>query len=216
MANNLYKLSHISVKSNEQISEKMSETKDQILIDLSDDTKDSRSDSNTISRDNSLQSLDPSKPLTSDSNVDDSRQLSGYLNKLSSRGPLRAMRKRWFVFNGNNCVLYYYRTRDDLLPLGEIDIRRATFTIKSQTVFTILSMDREMTLEANDSQQCLHWLTSLQNLRKKYIIGLAKKFGVKLALNNISQDINYDIDSKSGFDFSICFQLSIITPLFDR
>ena len=173
----------------------MSERKTENLIDLSNDCKSATNDKTS---DNSLPSLDSLNPLTSQQSTDDSTQLSGYLNKLSSRGPLRAMRKRWFVFSSNNCVLYYYRTRDDLLPLGEIDIRRATFTIKSPTVFSILSLDREMTLEANDSQQCLHWLTSLQSLRKKYIIELAKKFGVKLALNHINQDTYYEIDGKSN------------------
>ncbi|CAG2179434.1 unnamed protein product, partial [Oppiella nova] len=128
--------------------------------------------------------------------------LEGYLHKLSSRGPLRAMKKRWFVFNATNCVLYYYRTRDDLVPIGEVDIRRATLTIKTPTLFTIISVAKEVTLEAHDSQQCLHWLTRLQALRKKYIIGLANRFGVKLAVNHINQDISYDRKNDADIDGS--------------
>ncbi|XP_054158030.1 TBC1 domain family member 2A-like [Oppia nitens] len=125
--------------------------------------------------------------------VVDNEPLAGYLNKLSSRGPLKAMKKRWFMFNDSNCRLYYYRTRDDLLPLGEIDIKRATFTIKSQTQFTIMSSaSKQLTLEAIDGQQCIYWLTRLQSLRKRYIIELANKFGVKLALNHLSQDVCFD------------------------
>ena len=161
------------------------------LIDFSNE-----SDFNVKSIDNSLPLIESTKQLALNETIED--QLCGYLNKLSSRGPLRAMKKRWFVFNPSNCVLYYYRTRDDLLPLGEIDIRRATFAIKTETLFTIISLDKSITLEANDSQQCLYWLTSLQTLRKTYIIGLAKKFGVNLALNHINQDLNYD---KIGYYF---------------
>lgn len=180
----------------------MSDSKDENLIDLSQDCSQSKSEANMKTSDSSLPSLESNRSLTSDQSLDE-RQLCGYLNKLSARGPLRAMRKRWFAFNCNNCVLYYYRTRDDLLPLGEINIRRASFTIKSQTVFTIISLDREMTLEASDSQQCLYWLTSLQTLRKKYIIELAKKFGVNLALNHVNQDINYDMTAKNGIHYRL-------------
>ena len=175
----------------------MAEPKEENLIDLSLDCSQPKSEVNAKTSDSSLPSLESNRSLTSDQSPDE-RQLCGYLSKLSARGPLRAMRRRWFAFNSNNCVLYYYRTRDDLLPLGDIDIKRASFTIKSQTVFTIISLDREMTLEASDSQQCLHWLTSLQTLRKKYIIDLAKKFGVNLALNHVNQDINYDVGTKNG------------------
>jgi len=129
-------------------------------------------------------------------------QLCGYLNKLSSRGPLRAMKRRWFVFNQNNCKLYYYRTRDDLLPLGDIDIRRATFSIKTQSsdsqssakssIFTIVSFDKEFTLEANDSNECLFWLKQLQLLRRNYIIGLAEdQFGLKLPQNQFNSDLDF-------------------------
>ena len=118
-------------------------------------------------------------------------QLCGYLNKLSGKGPLRGFKRKWFVYSPTNCKLYFYRTRDDLLPLGEIDIRRATFSLpwpnKNPSVFNIVSFDKEFILEASDSQSCLYWLKQLQKLRRDYIVELANKFGVKLA--------NYEDDS---------------------
>ncbi|XP_076371303.1 uncharacterized protein LOC143257061 [Tachypleus tridentatus] len=58
----------------------------------------------------------------------DNSKLCGYLNKLGSRGLLKSFKRRWFVFSENSCKLYYYRTPEDLLPLGEIDISKATFS----------------------------------------------------------------------------------------
>lgn len=57
-------------------------------------------------------------------------RLCGYLNKLGNRTILRTFRKRWFVFNENNCKLYYYKSPQDQIPLGEIDISLATFTFE--------------------------------------------------------------------------------------
>ena len=121
-------------------------------------------------------------------------QLCGYLNKLSGKGPLRGFKRRWFVYSPANCKLYFYRTRDDLLPLGEIDIRRATFSLpwpnKNPSVFNIVSFDKEFVLEASDSQSCLYWLKQLQKLRRDYIVELANKFGVKLASYEDDSSLN--------------------------
>ncbi|KAH9366345.1 hypothetical protein HPB48_006203 [Haemaphysalis longicornis] len=54
-------------------------------------------------------------------------QLCGYLNKLSSRSLVKVYRRRWFAFLESNCKLYYYREPDDVNPLGEIDIKSASF-----------------------------------------------------------------------------------------
>lgn len=55
-------------------------------------------------------------------------RLCGYLNKLGNQKILKTFRKRWFVFNDNNCKLYYYRSPHEQVPLGEIDISQATFS----------------------------------------------------------------------------------------
>jgi len=59
--------------------------------------------------------------------------LCGYLNKckVGSRGaPL--FKRRWFVHADKSCKLLYYRTPQDVIPLGEIDIAQATLTFDVQ------------------------------------------------------------------------------------
>lgn len=63
-------------------------------------------------------------------------RLCGYLNKLGNQKILKTFRKRWFVFNESNCKLYYYRSPNDQIPLGEIDISQATFS------FDVTNADR--------------------------------------------------------------------------
>lgn len=54
-------------------------------------------------------------------------KLCGYLNKLSGKGPLRGYKLRWFVYDPRKCYLYYFKTPQDGLPLGHIDIGDACF-----------------------------------------------------------------------------------------
>uniref|UniRef100_A0A673NQA1 Death-associated protein kinase 2-like n=1 Tax=Sinocyclocheilus rhinocerous TaxID=307959 RepID=A0A673NQA1_9TELE len=46
----------------------------------------------------------------------------GYLNKLTGKGPLRGLKTRWFVYDPRKCYLYYFKTPQDALPLGHIEI----------------------------------------------------------------------------------------------
>lgn len=55
-------------------------------------------------------------------------KLRGYLNKLSGKGPLRGFKTRWFVYDTRQCYLYYFKTPQDALPLGHIEIADACFT----------------------------------------------------------------------------------------
>ncbi|XP_033640520.1 uncharacterized protein LOC117300807 isoform X1 [Asterias rubens] len=52
--------------------------------------------------------LDANKPV-----------MSGYLHKLGGAGMIRTWKKRWFVLKHDNC-LYYYKTEEDVEPLGAI------------------------------------------------------------------------------------------------
>lgn len=54
-------------------------------------------------------------------------RLCGYLQKLSGKGPLRGYRSRWFVFDARRCYLYYFKSPQDALPLGRLDIADACF-----------------------------------------------------------------------------------------
>jgi len=60
-------------------------------------------------------------------------KLCGYLNKckVGSRGS-RLFKRRWFVHADKSCKLLYYRTPQDAIPLGEIDIAQATFSFDVQ------------------------------------------------------------------------------------
>lgn len=57
-----------------------------------------------------------------------STKLCGYLNKLSGKGPLRGYRPRWFVYDPRKCYLYYFKSPQDALPLGHIEIGDACFS----------------------------------------------------------------------------------------
>lgn len=55
-------------------------------------------------------------------------KLCGFLNKLSGKGPLRGYKPRWFVYDPRKCYLYYFKTPQDALPLGHIEIGDAYFS----------------------------------------------------------------------------------------
>lgn len=55
-------------------------------------------------------------------------KLCGYLTKLSGKGPLRGYKLRWFVYDPRRCYLYYFKTPQDALPLGHIEIGDACFS----------------------------------------------------------------------------------------
>lgn len=98
-------------------------------------------------------------------------RLCGYLNKHASRGILKTVRRRWFVFSENNCKLYYYRSPQDFIPLGEIDISQASFYFdvtnkEKEGLFTISIPGRDYVLEAKNRQACLFWLQELQKFRR--------------------------------------------------
>ena len=59
---------------------------------------------------------------------DQASKLCGYLNKLSGKGPLRGYKPRWFVYDPRKCYLYYFKTPQDALPLGHIEIGDACFS----------------------------------------------------------------------------------------
>ncbi len=62
-----------------------------------------------------------------DGTKEQSAKLCGYLNKLTGKGPLRGFKMRWFVYDPRKCYLYYFKTPQDALPLGHIEIADACF-----------------------------------------------------------------------------------------
>lgn len=57
-------------------------------------------------------------------------KLCGYLHKQA--GPLKAWKFRWFTYEGKKCQLFYYRTAQDVNPLGKVELRNATFSYPLQ------------------------------------------------------------------------------------
>ncbi|MEQ2193372.1 hypothetical protein XENOCAPTIV_019218 [Xenoophorus captivus] len=78
----------------------------------------------TASRLQSFKSLDVAEV---EGAKEQASKLCGYLNKLSGKGPLRGYKLRWFVYDPRKCYLYYFKTPQDALPLGHIDIGDACF-----------------------------------------------------------------------------------------
>ena len=62
-------------------------------------------------------------------NCKQTEKLCGYLSKLGARGIVKSYKRRWFVYSDSSCKLLYYRTPEDIVALGEIDIEHATFSM---------------------------------------------------------------------------------------
>lgn len=126
----------------------------------------------------------------STTNLTDQPTLSAYLNLCDSKSSrFEQFKKRWVTYNGQECRVYFYRAKGDLVPLGKIDIRRATFTInphhplasdKSSLVFSILTPDSEYLLEGVDKETSMYWIKELQRLRRNFVLDIAdSEFGVE-------------------------------------
>ncbi|KAG7521945.1 hypothetical protein JOB18_010234 [Solea senegalensis] len=98
-------------------------------------------------------------------------RLCGYLNKLSGKGPLRGFRPRWFVYDPRKCYLYYFKTPQDALPLGHIDIGDACFCYDvegEEGQFEIRTAEKEFLFRAPSKQVMHYWLQQLQQKRWEY------------------------------------------------
>ncbi|KAM4573148.1 TBC1 domain family member 2B isoform 2-T2 [Odontesthes bonariensis] len=98
-------------------------------------------------------------------------KLCGYLNKLSGKGPLRGYKPRWFVYDPRKCYLYYFKTPQDALPLGHIEIGDACFIYDvegEEGQFEIRTAGKEFLLKAPTRQVMHYWLQQLQQKRWEY------------------------------------------------
>ncbi|XP_037365878.1 TBC1 domain family member 2B, partial [Talpa occidentalis] len=111
-------------------------------------------------------------------------RLCGYLQKLSGRGPLRGFRSRWFVFDARRCFLYYFRSPQDALPLGHLDIADACFSFQGPgdaaepgaappAHFQVHSAGAVAVLKAPSRQLMTYWLQELQQKRWEHCNSLA-------------------------------------------
>uniref|UniRef100_A0A8C2V8M6 TBC1 domain family member 2B n=1 Tax=Chinchilla lanigera TaxID=34839 RepID=A0A8C2V8M6_CHILA len=99
--------------------------------------------------------------------------------KLSGKGPLRGYRSRWFVFDARRCHLYYFKTPQDALPLGRLDIADACFCYPGADEaaepgaelpahFQVHSAGAVAVLKAPNRQLMTYWLQELQQKRWEY------------------------------------------------
>ncbi|XP_029379501.1 TBC1 domain family member 2B isoform X2 [Echeneis naucrates] len=102
---------------------------------------------------------------------DQASKLCGYLNKLSGKGPLRGYKPRWFVYDPRKCYLYYFKSPQDALPLGHIEIGDACFCYDvegEEGQFEIRTAGKEFLLKAPNRQVMHYWLQQLQQKRWEY------------------------------------------------
>ncbi|XP_044274838.1 TBC1 domain family member 2A [Varanus komodoensis] len=99
------------------------------------------------------------------------KQLCGYLNKFSAKAPINAWKSRWFFYDENKCHLLYYRTAQDITPLGHIDISSASFDLKvgaDEGVFEVRTPGKDFVLKAVNKQAMMYWLQQLQRKRWEF------------------------------------------------
>ncbi|XP_008419179.1 TBC1 domain family member 2A isoform X1 [Poecilia reticulata] len=93
-------------------------------------------------------------------------RLCGFLQKQA--GPLRAWRRRWFSYEQNQNQLFYFRSPQDVAPLGQIRLSGATFTCPLNAesgTFHIQTPERTFILKAVSQELMLYWLQQLQAKR---------------------------------------------------
>lgn len=132
------------------------------------DEDDSAANPNRSSRILATKSLDVAD---CDVTTEQAPKLCGYLNKLTGKGPLRGFKTRWFVYDPRRCYLYYFKTPQDALPLGHIEIGDACFTYDvdaEEGLFEIRTEGKEFLLKAPNRQVMHYWLQQLQQKRWEF------------------------------------------------
>uniref|UniRef100_A0A3P8XFL1 TBC1 domain family, member 2B n=1 Tax=Esox lucius TaxID=8010 RepID=A0A3P8XFL1_ESOLU len=118
-----------------------------------------------VSGGNAVDAPEPGSPK------DPAKKLCGYLNKLASKGPMRGFKPRWFVYDERKCYLYYFKTPQDALPLGHIEIGDASFSYDlegDEGQFEIRTAGKEFILKASNRQVMHYWLQQLQQRRWEF------------------------------------------------
>uniref|UniRef100_A0A3P9M1I4 TBC1 domain family, member 2 n=1 Tax=Oryzias latipes TaxID=8090 RepID=A0A3P9M1I4_ORYLA len=90
-------------------------------------------------------------------------KLCGYLQKQG--GPLKSWKQRWFTYEEKKNQLFYYRTAQDVMPLGQVELSGAIFTypLKAERgTFHIQTPERTFILKAVTQELMHYWLQQLQ------------------------------------------------------
>ncbi|NXN94023.1 TBD2A protein, partial [Rhinopomastus cyanomelas] len=131
-------------------------------------------------------------------------KLCGYLNKLGVKGPIKTWKSRWFFYDENKCHLLYYRTAQDLNPLGSIDLSSASFDCNVENgegVFEVRTPSRVFTLKAISKQAMIYWLQQLQ-MRRWEFCNTQSRFPV-----GSSQLVNEPL---AGRTILVCFYVDVV------
>ncbi|NXJ01007.1 TBD2A protein, partial [Psophia crepitans] len=136
-------------------------------------------------------------------------KLCGYLNKLGIKGPIKTWKSRWFFYDENKCHLLYYRTAQDINPLGSIDLSSASFDCKVENgegAFEIRTPNRVFTLKAINKQAMMYWLQQLQMRRWEYC-NTQSRFPV-----GSSQLVNEPLAGRTSSCFCalVCFHIDVV------
>ncbi|XP_038026383.1 TBC1 domain family member 2A [Anas platyrhynchos] len=137
------------------------------------------------------------------------KKLCGYLNKLGIKGPIKTWKSRWFIYDENKCHLLYYRTAQDVNPLGSIDLSSASFDCKVENgegVFEIRTPSRVFTLKAISKQAMMYWLQQLQ-VRRWEFCNAPSRFPV-----GSSQLVNEPLADRTNVVDSEAFMPPVKTP----
>ncbi|XP_071437345.1 TBC1 domain family member 2A isoform X1 [Pithys albifrons albifrons] len=126
------------------------------------------------------------------------KKLCGYLNKLGIKGPIKTWKSRWFIYDENKCHLVYYRTAQDINPLGSIELSSASFNCKMENeegIFEIRTPCRIFTLKAISKQAMIYWLQQLQvrrwefcNSKSRFPVGNSQLVNEPLAGRTIDNE----------------------------
>ncbi|AWP08423.1 putative TBC1 domain family member 2B [Scophthalmus maximus] len=84
---------------------------------------------------------------------------------------VRGYKTRWCVYDPRKCYLYYFKTPQDALPLGHIEIGDACFCYDvegEEGQFEIRTAGKEFILKAPSKQVMHYWLQQLQQKRWEY------------------------------------------------
>uniref|UniRef100_A0A3P9KB15 TBC1 domain family, member 2B n=1 Tax=Oryzias latipes TaxID=8090 RepID=A0A3P9KB15_ORYLA len=118
-----------------------------------------------------FKSLDEAEIIEEGGKQEQASRLCGYLSKLSGKGPLRGFKPRWFVYDPRKCYLYYFKTPQDALPLGHIEIGDAYFSYNvegEEGQFSVCTAEKEFLLKAPSRQVMNYWLQQLQQKRWEF------------------------------------------------
>ncbi|XP_062984561.1 TBC1 domain family member 2A [Elgaria multicarinata webbii] len=132
------------------------------------------------------------------------KTLCGYLNKISAKAPIKTWKSRWFFYDENKCHLLYYRTAQDINPLGSIDISSASFDFQvgaDEGVFEIRTPSKDFVLKAVNKQAMMYWLQQLQMKRWEFCNSQTRTFVEEDAVSPFSVNEAQLNDTEAEHEF---------------